>query len=341
MEYKEIVKKTLQVLNENKEWNTIYNGYAEDIEKNEKQFIECSSLFQVNKPIYVYSSIGSVKSNKTSCLFDLRFSGQSIGKIEANKEQDFVHLSVSEDQANYAKEKFGFTNSVALKGVEWKTSKEAIEFRKFYYSQKSTQNVCVKSKEHRIENYLLSEFGKTLRSQNKKLCNIQPIKLGKRFFQLTTPLKGSTHNPIISLTKNKNGATGGGIDILARVRNAKNESRVTIIELKDENRESESQELAMSQALIYATFISKLLRSNSGQNWWQLFGNTGEINKDETIHLNVVTIMPEGQSTEGNLDSIEVEDCNVTLHLFTLYYSEDKDGNPEKFSGSLLDEIKK
>lgn len=144
---------------------------------------------------------------------------------------------------------------------------------------------------------------------------------------------------------------GGGIDILARVTHKKKEnekggSRIAIIELKDENKSSEPQAKAMKQALIYATFIARLLRSKSGDTWWNIFRDQ-EKNFEEPkqvpkdLHLDVVTLMPKGNSNEGSLASIEVEQLpNTTFHLYTLYYDVNSEGNPNDLEGTFCEALR-
>lgn len=354
-------QETSNILLENTAWEAIYERYAKEIITNKNKYGINSKRFQVNKPLLVYSSLSKVKSDLNTTAYDLRFAGQSVGLIEVNKESK-VMLTVSESQAKYAKENFNFSMSKELNRVDWKKDADAIEFRRFYLKSESTKEVAIKSPEHRIESKLLDEFSKDSRKKNKLLCNIQPVRLGGKFFQLTTPLKGSTHIPTLSLTKKENGATGGGIDILARIKHTPFNSRIAIIELKDENVDNEPQEVAMYQALIYATFIAHLLRSRSGNLWWYIFKNYRS-NRDKIkgiidfedfskirklledvpahIDLDVVTLMPEGTSGEGSLEEIPLKELNVTLHLYSLYYKEDKKGNPCEFVGTLVKELKK
>lgn len=342
----EVVRETSKVLLKNNAWESIYDRYAKEIIQNKKKYGSNSRLFQVNSPLLVYSSIGKVISSANTTAYDLRFAGQSVGLIEVNKDKE-VRLTVSTGQAKYAKEKFGFSESKELKRVDWKCDKGAISFRRFFLNNESTNEVAIKSPEHRIESELLREFSKETRKEDKHLCNIQPVRLGGKFFQLTTPLKGSTHVPTLSLTENERGATGGGIDILARIKHSAFKSRYAIIELKDENKNNESQEEAMFQALIYATFMAHLFRSKSGKYWWYLMKNSpsednvlNDINVPDHIDLDVITLMPEGSSGEGGLSDLELKDLNVTLHLYTLYYKTDEKGNPCEFVGTLVDELK-
>lgn len=94
----------------------------------------------------------------------------------------------------------------------------------------------------------------------------------------------------------------------------------------------------IEQALIYATFIAKLLCLTScGKEWFNIFGFRKDINTLDHIDLDVVSLMPLGYSTEGELSPIEIEGLNVILHPYTLYFSTDAQGNPDQFSGTLLE----
>ena len=339
-----IADKAKEILEDKKSlWQKAYNRYAHDIKANTNKYELNAKKFQVNAPLTVYSSIGKVMTEKSTTAYDLRFAGQSVGEIQVNYKGE-VLLYVTEKQASYAKDNFGFKKSSPLDGVDWHKAEAAVDFRKAYQAD-STQKANVKSEEHRIENFLLKEFAKKTRAEEKKLCNIQPVRLGGKFFQLTTTLKASTHEPTFSINdKNpeKPGATGGGIDIFARVRHSTKESRIAIIELKDENDDKEPQKVVMTQAITYATFVAYLLRSESGKDWYNIFRENFEIEKDvpEELILDVVTLMPEGTSEEGDLTDIRISD-NATLQLYTLYYKRDKNGNPESFSGTLTEAIMK
>lgn len=341
----DIVKKTKQILADKKPaWEKAYKRYANDIKANTEKYELNAKKFKVNAPLTVYSSIGKVMTEKTTTVYDLRYAGQSVGEIHVNNKGEAL-LYVTEKQADYAKEHFEFTKSCQLDEVDWHTDKAAVNFRKAYQAD-STNEVGVKSEEHRIENFLLKEFAKKTRAEGKKLCNIQPVRLGGKFFQLTTPLTASDHDPkpaLINENSDKPGANGGGIDILARVKHSSTVSRIAIIELKDENDDKESQKVVMTQALTYATFVAYLLRSECGKDWWNIFRENFKDEKDvpEKIELDVVTLMPEGTSEEGELADIKIKELNVILHLYTLYYKRDKDGNPDSFSGTLIKDMMK
>jgi len=329
MTNKEVVEKTTAVLNENPEWVKRYKDYADAIRANQKEYEK--RRFQPRKPIQVYSSITRAKDGKKT--YDLRFAGQSIGVVTVDKTGE-VTLN-NEGKTKSDKKVFGYTK--LLKDVPW-GEEEAKAFRKFYDDLKATDTEKNSQKEHMIESLILTEFGKKTRALGKKLCNIRPVELCKKYFQLSTPLSASNHGKDPKYSKDK----GGGIDILARIKDLKNKSQLVIIELKDENKDSECQEVVMFQALTYATFIAHLLRSESGKDWWELFGFHDNRVKDAlTIDLYVATLMPKGSSKEGDREPIPVEGKNVILHPCTLYYETDEEGNITGFSeGTLLEKIK-
>lgn len=341
-----IVYDTLELLWKNQEIvESIYAGYADEILKKEKDYIEKAGKFQVRGAISKYSSISLIKNGK----YDLRFAGQSIGTVKVIKKQNGEYeprLEIKPKQSKIA-QALGFSDSEPFDYVEWK-DKKCRKFRSHFENKISSDDLSIHTKEHRIENFILDCFSEES-TKNKLLPYIQPVLLGRQYFQFTTPLKASKHLPTISIGAKESRrtgeksyyATGGGIDILAR--NTKNPGkwRYAIIELKDENKESESQATVMTQALIYATFMAFLFRSKSGKDWWNIFRNPPKNEKyneqksvPEHIDLDVVTLMPSGDSSEGIMDDIDTDKIfpqlhlNTTLHLYTLYYKTDAQGNP-------------
>ncbi len=342
MEYKDFVQKTKDLLDSQKSgWECRYNGYAADILANEDNYINGAGKFRIDDPLVVYSSISKVKDTKRFC-YDLRFAGQSVGNIVIGKD-GIPKLNVSKTQAANARNNFGFHDSVLINDEDWPKGTNTIRFRNFYKTKISYDTVLVKSNEHKIESLMLKEFSKSGKSEGKLLRNIQPVTLGKEFFQLTTPLSASNMKKNDGLPEFVNcNAGGGGIDILARVvHKGIFGTRLAVIELKDENKDSESQKDVMFQALAYATFVACLLRSGKGKEWWQILRNSKiEADVPEDLHLDVVTLMPKGASEEGSLEEIKI-DKFVTLHPYTLYYelSQNK-AEIKDFTGTLKDDLK-
>ena len=317
MEINQIIQSTIDRLSENKEWEERFQKYIQNITINHQKKRKRS--FRKPEGLSLYSSVSSKGKS-----YDLRFKGQSVATVKETAAEK-VKLSPK----SYENQKY-FQFDLCNEEVDW-DSTEASNFRSFFKKESlkftterpDADRKYPKSKEHRVENCLLREFSKKLGIE-KALCNIQPIKLYNLFFQMPTPLKASTHDP-------KQSVRGGGIDILARIKPQKGISRICVMEVKDENKPAESQATAMSQAVTYAVFIAYLLRSKSGQHWWNFFMErslTETKGKDVTtrnkvpkpLHIDVVTIMPQGTTEEFCDVDILLDELDTTLHCHSLYY---------------------
>lgn len=335
----DIVEQASRLLEENrKEWEDRYDRYTKEIDLD--KYAEDRKKFRIPKPLNAYSCISRVKqTHEDTTSFDLRYQGQSIGEIIVKKEEVFLNTKGKEKKNSKYFQYSKLRNSDNR--IEW-NSTDAREFRKHFMSlDKSNAH----SPEHKIEQFLLSEFSKKTRSSEKKLCSIQPVRLGGLFFQMPTPLKASDHSKGQIYLEYEN-QYGGGIDILARIKDKYNNPKLAVFELKDENTEREPQKEVMWQALAYATFIAYLLRSKSGTFWWEkVFGfKEGSLSKDKPLEIIVATIMPgrEGtESLEGELDKIPIKGLNVKLIPQTLYFNKDENGNPTSFYGTFKDNLYK
>lgn len=340
MEINQIIQSTIDRLSENKKWEERFQGYIHNIVINHQKKRKRS--FRKPEGLSLYSSVGS---NGKS--YDLRFRGQSVATVKETAAEK-VKLSPKSD----ANQKY-FGLDLRKEDVDW-DSTEASNFRSFFKKESlkfttehpKADRKKTKSEEHRVENCLLREFSKQL-GKEKALCYIQPIKLYNLFFQMPTPLKASTHNPTYS-------ERGGGIDILARIKPLNGTSRICVMEVKDENKPAESQATAMAQAVTYAVFIAYLLRSKSGQHWWNFFMErslTETKGKDVTtrnkvpkpLHIDVVTIMPQGTSEEFCDVDIPLDELDTTLHCHSLYYYDDVFQKDETFifSGTYPNQLRK
>lgn len=326
-DYSEIIEKTLCELKKGEEWEDIYSKYAGEIMKRKSNYVKNINSIKHFIDLPMYSSIAKLKD--TSVRSDLRYGGQSIGEIKISKcgiTQIKIKENIIADNKEISKDKW----------YSW-DSDEAKSIRKYY----TKKNKSKKINEHYVESRMLAEFSKKSRKE-KALPNVRPVRLGNLFFQFTTPLQASKKRPKIALTSNKNGANGGGIDILARIKTKEysNSFNLAVIEIKDENKSSESQKDVMSQAIIYATFIASLLRSKSGKDWWKLFRESKK-NSDvpKKIEIYVVTLMPKGNSEEGYLGKLEIEELGAALNLHSLYYTFNSD-NSINFCGTLPEVLK-
>lgn len=325
MTNEEIIAKALDLLISNTEWDARYARYAEKVKKNLDDYEITRNKFRAIKPFSAYTSISKAMNGLE---YDIRFKGQSLGCVRV-KENNVLF---------YPGEKYDWFENQGLsfpkieKGADW-NSKEVSEYRSILKNNDST--LKPKSPEHEVENKLLYEFHKQS-GENKSLTGIQPVILAGNFFQMPTPFKASSHDPEYS------GSGGGGIDILARIEHSKHDCRLCIMEVKDETNTSEPQSVVIQQALTYATFIANLLRSESKEIWWSLFGFKS--NLPEHLHIDVVSLMPEKQVADGHVDSEYVlEGLDCTLHTYSLYFDENKLKNREmfEFTGTLPKQIER
>jgi len=309
-EIQSLIDYVLNKLKENTEWEERYARYIDYIKKKYEQGI------QPTKDIPEWLSLYTSISRRDGKSYDLRFKGQSIGELIYKR--DKIILKPRTNLKKY----FGI--DIPKEEMEWDKAKDFCEL--FKNLNDKTNKKGLKSPEHLLESMLLKEFAKQTRAEKKVLPNIQPVKLYDSFFQMPTPLKASNKELKYS------GPYSGGIDILARVTTKHNGHQLCIIEVKDENENKEPQSIAMKQALVYATFIAKLLRSKSGQLWYDFFMNRFKRPAKkgfvpEELHLNVVTIMPEGNTEElSNLPVYlpEVSPKHTTiLHCYSLYFKKD------------------
>ncbi len=328
---RQIVEGVLTTLSANPEWRSRYETYANSIIKNTQKYEENAKKFRVTPPLYAYSSITKVKNNSATCCYDLRFAGQSVGTVTVDKKGN-IKLNADENQVKCAKDNFGYTQKEGFSS-DWKKGIEAKKYRRLFFRKTVDESTQLHSQEHRIENWMLAEFAKTHRKQKKLLCNIQPVRLGGKFFQLATPLSASKHDEQPRYSAEK----GGGIDILASVKHSSKDHRLAVIELKDENKDGESQSMAMLQALSYATFLACLLRCNCGEKWWCIFDRHSKLPK--TLHIDAVTLMPEGKSPIGDLTPISIDELDVVIHPHTLFYKKDSKGNPIQIIGTLKETL--
>lgn len=313
-EIEKIILEVKQLLEENKEWASRYDGYLNDLNKHRINQKECRAKFRVFRPLSCYSSIS--KATKGKAEFDLRYQGQNVATVFVDN-TDIVKFT-PKDKNN--KKYFGCN----MAGEHNWVSKKGTEFRRHFTELAS--NTRTKSPEHALESSLLVEFAKKT-SETKTLRGIQPIKLNNDFFQMPTPLKASTD----SITYADH--NGGGIDIMARVRMVNNDVRLTIFELKDEN---EPVEKVIKQAIAYSVFVTYLLNHNP--LWWNEFKfNNEPLNRDKKV-INVATLMPPNlySSNKAQFENMIFEIGNgYKLELHTLFY----DKNKSEFSGSLTENM--
>ena len=308
-DYCNVVKTAQQLLKDNTEWQARYASYLRDIIA-----LKSELSLRCCKGLYYYTTISDIQDSTEDRLnIQIRYKGQYVGKI-LQKQNDlglYTHQLIIDSktaETNYKtfskyKDESALTNDngTPKKVVcDWHSSREANAFRKFFYTspEKGCNNKGQEEhREHILESAFLSEIEKE-KATDKLIRNIQPIKLHRLRFQFPTVFTGSSlrKDPInAKILKNliycKPG-DGGGIDILARRK--KGPSYLTVIELKETNKLK--PEIAIRQAIAYATFIRELIRYDAEQNinnttWYSEFGfNPNSLNKD--LIIKCVIAMP-------------------------------------------------
>ncbi len=320
--YQDIANDTERELTENRGWVERYNKYYNDINPDSskaKYVAEVVKSFRCENGLTKYTSIGRVMNSSKVVNVDLRINGHSVaayktmltGEVKKAIDDDIPtkerrkiiressSIEFHEEGLNEVassdslfKEVFSdLAEKYKSSTVKW-NSKEATEFRRVMkgIESKSTHS------EHTIESHLLKRLS-SKKSAGKPILGIQPIILCGAYFQLVTPLKASDveEKDIVAYSKDKNGIdrAGGGIDILARIKNQNNMPELCVIELKDNYTDEEKPTKAIKQAIAYATFLDRLIRSDQskGDLWYKKILTKNSTIKEQ-IKINAVIAMP-------------------------------------------------
>ena len=256
-------------------WKKQFTDYAQKIASQEKTSQRLKKSFHKNPNLNLYTSISDILGNKG---INLRYKGQSVAYLKDKK--GILTLYTTKEQARTNKEYLGWTKEL---DCEW-NSLEAAEFRKHF-----SRNIEKRGQvEHRFESMLIEEFAKK-NSKNKKLCNIQPVRIYNHLaFQMKTVLSASGKK--VRLSKS---ARAGGIDILARVKHG-GQTNLCVIELKkDSVKDDAAAHIIRGQGLAYAVFLRELLRSDSGKIWYKIFGYSR--NLPNSLNIDVCIAAPKGK----------------------------------------------
>ena len=280
MDIDKVIKEAQELLMENSEWKERYKGYAQTLLTNSDSIAEYRSRFKEITSLRYYISTTNAKKAKSKLLLDVRYRGQSVATLTATKNDISISTKGKNDN-----NKNHFSCDVELDDDSWKSDK-AREFRKKFSNRYDTRNDTKKSNdEHHVESLLLSEFSKR-NGAEKSIIGIQPVKICGNRFGMPTPVSASNHvNPL----KYSN-QYGGGIDIFARTGRGRL-TYLTVIEVKDKNKPIEPPKYALKQAIQYAVFIRELLRSESGEDWYKIFGFKGPVPKK--LKIRTACAMPD------------------------------------------------
>ena len=267
------------------EWKPRFNGYAENLLVNirEKTHPLYARQFKEFPPLRFYVSTSDIKNVSSPICLDVRYRGQSVASLKTSSKGNTISTK-KRNETNLR----DFGCKIKLDNDDWKSSL-ASDFRSFFKNREDSRNKTIDNKgneEHNAESLLLTEFSKQS-SVNKQLLNIQPVKLFGIKFSMPTPLSASNHSKPAKYTKSYRGA----IDIFARTGKGSRDTDLTVIEVKVENNSKVLPQGALKQGLEYAVFIRELLRSEKGQDWYEIFGFSGKLPKK--IKIRVACAMPD------------------------------------------------
>lgn len=303
--YQDVIAAVRKLLRENPEWADRYGGYIATLaeKKAAGSFSRAQRQFAVPAPFQLYLSLSMAihKCTAKHTAFELRFHGQSVAVLFVdNQKEKTVSLQVKKAPAIYkvlrekAEADAAYLDSLDSSALYDWHGEEAKNFRRIYTDLERAlatngQSHLLGQPEHDMESFLLANYAKK-RSDEKEIAYIQPVTMldTSARFQMPTPIKASSvKNGIDTLAYA--GKSGGGIDILARVGSGRS-TTLAVMELKDENKDSEPPRKVICQAIAYATFLRELLRSETGEGWWRFFGFGGSVPKKLT--LKAIVVMP-------------------------------------------------
>lgn len=113
---------------------------------------------------------------------------------------------------------------------------------------------------------------------------------------------------------------------------------MAVLELKDENNPKEPIEKVLKQATAYAVFILELLHSESGKDWYKIFGFNGELNTEKPITIRVCSVMPHKKNApDDTFESFKLKCGQDYLEYHWMYFGE-KDNKIIDIESSLKDE---
>lgn len=305
-ECKKSVAKVRALLEKNREWVKRYATYAQTISANLGKIKNKKKSFNEWAPLYLYTTISEATRKMT---FSLRYLGQEVAILNSDSEK----ITISTTKYDKSNDR-DFDCKTKLDNKDW-TSQEAKVFRRHFSDLPMRTDKSKKgNEEHRIESLLLTEFSKNTR-KGKIISNIQPVKVaGIARFQMPTPLSASGVKDVTYANWN-----GGGIDILSRIGTG-TATKLCVMEVKDENVPIEPPSKAILQALAYSTFIRELLRSESGELWWKIFGFKGKL--PYQLEIYVVCVMPSTNNNDKSFGGGKISIDGDSFLLNYMYFKE-------------------
>ena len=302
------------ILQEEIEWIERYKGYVDILSST---LVDKPLGFRSPGELFPYITLSVAKQNcsvseRGKSKYFLRYLGQNVADILVSNETGEIFFNTKEYQNSNKK---NFEYDIVHDNDNWH-SKSGEIFRKFFNGYKERIDGSKRNEEHRIQNLLLRELAKK-KGEEKYIKFIQPVRLQRCFLEIPTPFAASNHNPTYAAHR------GGGIDILARVKYGR-KTRLGVVEVKDEYKTNENIFQVLNQAVTYACFICKLLRSESGAKWAELFKFTKpEKLLSKPLIVDAIAAMPNISPEDSALfnlkkpEKIKVGEDLIELHFIS------------------------
>lgn len=332
--FQEHADRVCEILQKEIEWIERYKGYVDILSTWKKKPLG----FRSPGELFPYITLSVAKQNcsvseiseRDKSKYFLRYLGQNVADILVlNKTGDKtreIFFSTKEYQNSNKK---NFEYEKVHDNENWH-SKSGKNFRKFFNGYKERIDGSKRNEEHRIQNLLLRELAKK-KGEDKYIMFIQPVRLQHCFLEIPTPFAASNHNPTYAAHR------GGGIDILARVKYGP-ETRLGVVEVKDEYKTNENIFQVLNQAVTYACFICKLLRSESGPEWAKLF----EFTLSKPLIVDAIAAMPNISSEDCALFNLEKPaQIKVGEDVIELHYISFEDNKAENKLGNIKTSLRK
>jgi len=313
------------ILNTKKDWIGKFTGYADNIGKASRL-----SGCYIKQPFQQYTSV----TNEGSFSYDLRVGGDSVATVKLKK--DGIYLVVRGRQLKNAKNYYPeLKEPIDAEWLDPVSRKFRSEVSKTY--RKGNIREKASSPEHHDEDLLLKVLS---RQSDSKLKNIQPIVFPGGFSHMPTKFSASNHEELPSYPGS------GSIDIFARVKHKDGTPHLCVMELKDQNTESEPFRAVIAQATAYATFIAHLLMEPAcNEKWWKIFMPRSKRPVTYFTDIDIVGVMPFREGTDDTVP-VDIElvfgEKKIKLNYYSLFYQLSDDGKTvERFEGSFPSILRK
>jgi hypothetical protein len=251
-----ITKKVKDQWDNHKNIKERLNGWLDACKEGKGKIRKSKKQFHQWYPLRVYVSVGKAKSN--TAVFSLRFFGQEVAELVVT---DTVTLKLNVKHIKNKNNNCYFKDFPLTENSYPWNGKEAKMFRQFFkdFAANSRGKPNVRIEEHRIESKFIEEMLKGGGKFGGCGLKIQPITLGDCPLQFPVPFSANTGEPVDKT---------GHIDILARRKGKDNKVKLSVWELK----KPKAYGKAAAQAYIYALQLLYILRSERGNEWYELFG---------------------------------------------------------------------